>query len=194
MGERPVIGVLVADFLPVTIADGIEAELSAPGLLVSVQHRPLGPFAGGELYLPSAIMIFIAGGYFNGFLAKLGEDHYAALKGAAKRLFRRSVPLAISSVGSPGKASKSGFSLAYSVTGEVASGLCFKLILQSEVDPEVGQVGVDAFIDLIRDIHADALDAEAVESFLKYRPVGGTVLVTFDAATRRIVPVDGLAR
>ncbi|GHD49862.1 hypothetical protein GCM10017083_22720 [Thalassobaculum fulvum] len=186
---RPIIGVMVADFLPVDIEEDVETDLEAPGLPLAVRRMPFGPFAGLELYLPSAVMIFIAAGYFNGFLAKLGEDHYDKLKRVAKRLFHRSSTIGITKVSTSGKDSSSGFSLAYSVTGEVVPGLHFKLILRTDIDPDAGQRGVETFLNLIRDIHAGVLDQTTIDRLLDHRPIGGTVLVTFDSERGEIVTV-----
>jgi hypothetical protein len=106
-------------------------------------------------------------------------------------------------MGSSGKTSSSGFSLDYSITGEILPGLRFKLVLQSDVPAEVGAAGVEAFLDLIRDLHAGTLPDEVVAQLLTHEPIGGTVLVTFDAesgaiaaipprvAMGRDVPADG---
>lgn len=191
---RPVIMVSVADLAPSGIEEGLEAELGAPGLPMAFSRRPLGPFAGLELYLPSAVMLFIAAGYFNGFLAKLGEDHYDKLKGVAARLFRRSTAMRVEAVGTPGKLSSSGFSLAYSVTGEITPKLRFKLVLRTDVEAGDAEQGIEAFLDLIRVMHAGTLDDATRERLLEHKPVGGTALVTFDAETRTIVTVAPIPR
>lgn len=187
--QRPVLAVAIADFAPPGIEDDIEAAISAPGLPVSVERRSLGPFAGIELYLPSAVMIFVAAGYFNGVLQKLGEDHYSAVKEAAVRLFRRSRPIGTRFVGSRGKVSSSGFSVDYSITGEVLPGLRFKLVFRSDISEDDGGADVDAFLHLLRDLHAGTLPPDVLAELLEHEPIGGTVLVTFDAGTRSIATI-----
>ena len=55
--------------------------LAADGITPSI-HRsePPGPFAMLEWFIPSAVVIFAAHSYFDGFLKEAGKDHYAALK------------------------------------------------------------------------------------------------------------------
>lgn len=176
--------------MPPEIEAGVEDELAAPGLPIDIRRMSFGPFAGVELYLPSAVMLFVAVGYFNGFLTKLGEEHYDSLKKVAKRLFRRASKSRVSAVGTPGKVSSSGYSLAYSVIGEIAPRLRFKLILQADIDPGDGERAIETFLDFIRNLHAGELDETTLKRLLAHRPVGGTVLMTFDVKTGEIVPVD----
>jgi len=185
----PVLGLVLSDVLPHDFAGDVEARLSTPDMPVRVDRMRMGPFAGVELYLPTAVMLFVSAGYFNGFLQKLGEDHYEVVKGAARSLFQRASALRLRMIGSPGKASSSGFSLSYSVTGELVPGLRLKLVLQTEIDGETGEKGVSAFLDLLRRIHLGDPSEEELAALLAYRPLGGVVVVTFDAATNTIVPV-----
>lgn len=187
--ERPVLGVVLSDALPPDFADDVEARLSAPDMPIRVDRMRMGPFAGVELYLPTAVMLFVSAGYFNGFLQKLGEDHYEAVKAAARSLFRRASALGLRTIGSPGKAGSSCFSLAYSVTGELVPGLRLKLVLRTDIDGETGEKGVAAFLDLLRRIHLGDPSEEELAALLAHRPFGGVVVVTFDAETGLIVPV-----
>ena len=184
------LGLVLSDALPPDFAGDMEARLSTPDMPVRIDRMRMGPFAGVELYLPTAVMLFVSAGYFNGFLQKLGEDHYEVVKGAARSLFRRASALRSRMIGSPGKAGSSGFSLTYSVTGELVPGLRLKLVLQTDIDGETGENGIGAFLDLLRRIHLGDPSEEELAALLAHRPVGGVVVVTFDAATGIIVPVS----
>jgi hypothetical protein len=193
--QRPIIGITLYDAVPDQFADGIIESFSAPGLDVDLQRISSGPFAGIELYLPAAVMLYIASGYFNGFLQKAGDDHYEVLKAATKKLWKRSAGLRVGAVGSAGKVSPSRkFSLAYAIVGQAAPRLNFKLILKADIDEAAAEEGIAAFLDLIRNLHAGTLSEEDLNALLQYRPVGGTALVTFDAIAKRIIPVDAFEK
>lgn len=192
---RPDIGLLLFDNLPGDFEDGLTDNLESDGLSVRVMRIPAGPFAGIELYLPAAAMLFVATAYFSGFFQKAGEDHYELLKQAAQKLWRRASRLRTTRVASaPGKISNTPFSLAYAIMGTVQPGLSFKFIVKAEIDEVEADEGIRAFFDLLRDIHAGKIGEEDIKALRTYRLVGGTVLVTFDPKMRHIVPVDAFDR
>lgn len=189
--RRPDILLMLQEGLPDDIESEVRAALDRPGLNLVVIHRPGGPYAGVELYLPSAIALFVAAGFFNGVLQEVGKDAYGAFKATAITLWKRAAGLNVVPIGSAGKVSSSRrYSLAYSITGEVWPGLNFKFLVQTEVNMDDAEVGISAFVDLVDDLLNDRVGEEDVKALLTYKPVGGTVLVTFDAASRKIVPVN----
>lgn len=192
---RPNILLMFLEGLPNDLEADARAHLNEPGLDFRVVLHPGGPYAGAELYLPTAIGLFAAAGFFNGVLQEAGKDAYVSFKAAAIALWRRVAGLRVTAIGSAGKVSpKQRFSLNYSITGEVIPGLNFRFLLQTEVATETAEVGIVAFVDLIDDLLNDRMSEEDVKALLTYKPVAGTVLVTFDAANRKIVPVNGLER
>jgi hypothetical protein len=192
---KPSIGFVLLNDLPAEFEAGLVEGLERDELNVRVLRVSGGPFAGIELYLPAAAMLFIASGYFSGFLNKAGDDHYELVKQAAKRLWARAGLLRVTPIGSgTKKTSPSRFSLAYAIMGEVADKLRFKFIVQMELDEPEADEAIRAFLDLLRDIHAGNVDEKDLEALLTYRPVGGTVLVTFDPKAKRIVPVNAFDR
>lgn len=188
---KPDIALLTSLVLPEGFAKADVDKLAAPGLRVVALRAPSGPFAGLELFLPTAMMVCIGAAYFTGFFQKAGEDHYDLVKQAAKSLYVRVAGVRITAIGSPGKVSAAHkYSLAYSIIGELAPGLSFKLVLSTEIAQEDAARGVEAFLDLIRDVHAGTIDEAHLRPLLAHKPVGGAVLVTFDSASRQIVAVD----
>lgn len=189
--EKPDFMILVSDAFPSGFEDDLVAELDASDAKAGSFRISAGPYAGLELYLPTAVALFIASSYFSGAFQKIGEEHYEIVKRVAKRLYQRISGVRVTPIGTPGKVSPiRKYSLTYSIVAEIAPRLNFKLILYTEISNEEAERGVSAFLGLIRDIHFDILDPQDLESLLTYRPVGGTVLVTFDAKAGRIVPVD----
>ncbi|MET3473666.1 hypothetical protein ABIC78_004221 [Novosphingobium sp. 1529] len=195
LSGRPDILLMIQDGLPDSIESDIRAHLNEPGLNLGVIRHPGGPYAGVELYLPTALALFVAAGFFNGVLQEAGKDAYAAFKGAAIELWRNASGLTVTAVGTSEKVSPTErYSLAYSITGEMVPGLNFKFVIQTEIDAETAEAGIGAFVDLIRDLLNDRLAEPDISALLTYKPVSGTVLVTFDAASRKIIPVNGFER
>lgn len=189
--EKPDFMILVSEAFPSGFEDDLVAELDAGGAKAGSFRISAVPFAGLELYLPTAVVLFMASSYFSGAFQKVGEEHYETVKRVAKRLYQRVAGVRVTPVGTPGKLSPiRKYSLTYSIIGEIAPRLNFKLILHTEISNEDAENGVSTFLELIRDIHCDAIDPKDLEALLTYRPVGGTVLVTFDAEAGRIVPVN----
>lgn len=191
---RPTIGLMLYEHLPAGFEEGI-ADLEAADVSVATLRISGGPYAGLELYLPAAVGLFVASSYFGGMLTKVGEEHYAALKEVATRLWKRSSTLESKSIGSPGKVSTDPkFSLAFSITGEVRPRLSFKLVLKLDTEEADALEAIPEFLDLVRAICEDRVSEADLEALLTYRPVGGTVLVTFDPVAKRIVPVNAMER
>lgn len=189
--KRPEIALLLNEYLPVDFGAEFREELRAPSLNYQERRLSAGPYAGLEYYLPSTVMIFIATAYFSGPIQKLGEAHFAIVKSAAKALWARATGVRLTAIGSAGKVSASPkFSLAYSIIGEIAVGVHFKLLISTEVTHENAAKGIDSFLNLIRDIHHDNIDPELMGELLRQKPIGGVVLVTYDYAAGRIVAVD----
>lgn len=187
----PQLGVLLYDALPDSFEADLLADLATEGLNIPIQRIPSGPFTGIELYLPAAAMLFVTTAYFTGFLQKAGEDHYELVKRGAKALWKRASRLRVTQIASaPGKISNTSFSLTYAIMGNVAPRLNFKFIVRAEIEEAEAEDGICAFLDLLRAIHADQISEADLEALLTYRPVGGTVLVTFDPKARQIIPVN----
>lgn len=187
---KPHLGLMLYDSLPDGFEAGLLEGLAGDGLTLRTFRIPGGPFAGVELYLPTAAMLFIATGYLNGFLQKAGEDHYELVKQAAAKLWKRASSLQLIRVGSKGKLSETSFSLAYAIMGEVTGGPRFKFIVRATVEEAEAEAGVRAFLDLLRDMQSGNLSHDDTQALLTYQPIGGTVLVTFDPHGKRIVPVN----
>lgn len=182
---------MLYEAVPDDVESSFRQKFDSTDIKIDVERHPGGPYAGIELYLPTAIALFIAAGFFNGFLQEAGKDAYATLKGAAIELWQRSRGAHITRVGTEGKvSSKQVYSLAYSITGVVVPGLNFKFVVRTDLEQDTAEAGIVAFLELIDDIQQDRVAVADAEALLTYRPVGGTVLVTFDAEARKIVPVN----
>ncbi|GAA4781556.1 hypothetical protein GCM10023219_32410 [Stakelama sediminis] len=191
--QRPTIALLLYEDLPDDFESGLAEQLSCEDYTFDVLRIPRGPFAGLELYLPAAVGLFIASSYFGGIISKIGEEHYSALKEAAKRLWTQSSQLRIGMTGTPGKlAAAPKFSVVYSITGEVEPNVSFKLLLRCDILGAEAEEAINTFLDMLRDLHAGLLSEDDLAALLTYRPIGGTALVTFNPKTKKIVAVNGL--
>jgi hypothetical protein len=85
-GGGAMIRVRIAEELPAGLEDGALEGLANQSLSPEVRRTPIGPYAATDAYVPTLVMVFVAAGYLNGFLRKVGEDHYEALKTALGRL------------------------------------------------------------------------------------------------------------
>lgn len=194
-GEPPSLMLGLYEDLPV----GFEAEFleaaAASGHAIRSTRISGGPFAGLELYLPSAVMLFIASSYFGGALAKIGEDHLELFKLAVSRLWKRSKALNVTTVGTAGKiSSERRYGLEFSIVGIISPRIRFKLIFRLDWSEADGQDAIDAFFRMLQDLHDGTLSDDDFAALLTHKPVGGTALVTYDGPKKRIIPVDGMSR
>ena len=195
LSSRPDILLMLQDGLPDDIEGYARDQLTALTPKLVIRRQSGGPYAGLDLFLPTAVALFVAAGFFNGLLQEAGKDTYIAFKSAAIALWQRAGSFQAKAIGSAGKISQNHrYSLAFSITGEVVSGTRFKFILKIDVPRNEAEAGVECFLQLINDLLNDRLVEAEIEALLSYKPVGGVVLVTFDVDSRKIVPVNAFAR
>jgi len=192
--DNPSLVLMSSPLVPKDIKEFAIEQMNISGVKYRAIDGPRGPFACMELYLPSAIGFFIAAGFFNGFLQKAGADCYDSLKSAMQSVWRKSKKLEEVAIGSKGKVNPNNkYSLTYSITGEVAQGINFKFVIRTDISTEDADNGISAFLNLINEIHSGEVNKADLEALITHRPVGGTILVTFDASKAKIVAVDPLA-
>ncbi|WP_162488199.1 hypothetical protein [Azospirillum lipoferum] len=192
--DRPNFILMLLEGLPDDIESEFRTQLGKSNSNLMVIRQPHVPYAGIELYLPTAIALFVTAGFFNGVLQELGKDAYGALKKAAFALWKRADEQNITLIGSAGKVPPiRRYSAAYSITGEISPGIKFKFIVQTDISADNAESGIEAFITLIDNIIKNRISEEDLNALLTYQPIGRTVLVTFDSVNRKIIPVDALA-
>jgi hypothetical protein len=184
----------VAEWLPEGFEAEARKELAKTGVEPGVFRLSDGPYGSIELYMPSAVGLFIMGAFFTGFFGKAGEDSYEALKSGSRALYRKASELRVRIIGSRGKARETGFSSTFAIGCELLPSLRAKLLIRSDAPLAEVEAGIEAFIDLMASIHAGHVGEAELQDLLKFRPVGGTFLVTYDAGSGRIIPVDGMAQ
>ena len=189
---RAQIGIMHVSTVPSGFLDEFVQEMRNEDIEVDI-HSHQGIFAGLELYLPTAILVYLTKPYFEAFLSELGKDHYRVLKGAITRLFARTVKLRYTAVGSAGKLSpERKYSLAFSVTANLAGNIQYKFLLQEHLTAAEGEVAITAFLDLARAMVEKRVPSEVAVELNRARLVGRTVLLCYDFSGGRIIAVDPL--
>lgn len=188
---HPEIGLLVQDGLDASFETEFRNIVKIDDERLTIERHSGGPYAGLALYLPTAIMIFVTSSYFGGIFKKIGEEHYLGIKSASIALWKKAKFLRISAVGPHEKiADYDRYQLSYSIVVGVNENVRFKLILKIELTEDESVEAISGFLDLIRRLHLDQLiDAER-KTLSVLRPIGGTVIVTYDPVTRSIVGAD----
>jgi hypothetical protein len=194
--ELPHIAVGYSDGIPADTFDEFKKEVAANGLRLSIQSKsPNGPFAGVEEWLPTIVIIWIGKAYFDGFLKEASKDHYPALKaGFAKLYDRLASPQANAQVvvyGTKGKVREvRRYSLLYSIYAEADAGKQFKLLIPLECTKDEYVEIVAAYLTFLDAYHAGTLERSALDLLQNTRRGGGTLLLVFNHATKRIEPYD----
>jgi hypothetical protein len=175
------------------VIDVLEAE----GVDLEIRRRePPGPFAIAEWLIPSAVVIFAAKSYFDGFLKEVGKDHYALLKKAISAswpaFFGNDPIVQLQLVGSaPNKVPKKPtYSIAFSVMAEAGERKVFKLLLPTDSTREDLETSVGSFLAFVERFHANALEPEQATKLEELSNLGGTFAITYDRTTSRIQILD----
>jgi len=189
--SRPNVAITLFEGLPPTFDMEVAQMLEGSGLEIPVIRTRGGPFAGVELYMPAAVMLFIASGYFNGFLQKAGEDHYQLLKRIALHAWRRASAIKLAVLG---KKTDRRFSMNYAIGGESPDGTRFKLLVQMEITEDGTSEAIEGFLDFLRELHSGTIAEADLNALRTYPVIGGTALVTFDPRARKIVPVNAFEK
>lgn len=189
------IGILHEDKIPSAIFQEFEDSIRAPGLIFECEARPSGmPYAGIEWLMPTAVLAYVAKPYFESFLKEMGKDHYNFLKKGLNKLYERCVgPRApnMQIIATEGKSIKDRpYSLFFSVVAEAPDGMRLKLLIPRPLEQTEYEVAISKFLDLVQSIYSEAVDQDVAAAFKKVPVAGGTILVTYEVATGKLVPID----
>lgn len=187
--------VLHEDQIPDILFQEFEESIRAPGLIFERETRPSGvAFAGVEWLMPTVVLAYVAKPYFESFLKEMGKDHYDLLKQGFSKLYERFAgPRApdVQIVATKGKSSKEQpYSLFFSVVAEAPDGVRLKLLIPRPIDQEEYQVAISRFLDLVQSTYSGKIEESMAQTFKNAPITSGTVLVTYEVATGRLVPVD----
>lgn len=193
--ERPDLAIVFQDGMPDEWLLEFHSSVAVPGLNVCVEKRPPeGPCAGIEWFIPTAIMVFVAKSYFDGFLGEAGKDHYRLLKSKLSRMVAKTMqspriePVVI---GTKGKLLKENpYSLALSIYAEANDGKTFKLLVpKPSYQPEYEQI-VFAFLEFLHDYHDGVKVLGDIGFDVSISPPGRMILVHVNPDTKRVEWLD----
>ena len=192
----PDIGLAYEDRVPEVWLDEFRAAVASDGLDLLVEKRPsIRAFAGVEWLMPTAVVLFVAKSYFDGFLGEMGKDHYALLKAGIKRLGEHFAQVKVSMVGTAGKvAEEQPYSMLFSIYFDPNDSGVFKFLVPVDVPREEVDLAIETFLAFLSDYYAGTLDPD-VERRLREAPdFGRTKLVAFNPSTGRIDPMNARTR
>lgn len=192
------IGLLHEDQIPEVFFQEFKELITAPGLIFKRETRPSGvPFAGIEWLMPTVVLAYVAKPYFESFLKEMGKDHYDLLKKGFNKLYERFAgPCApdVKIVATQGKSSKDQpYSLFFSVVAEAPDGVRLKLLIPRPIEQTEYEIAISRFLDLVQSTYGGDVPEDVATTFKDAPITSGTVLVTYEAATGRLVPVDPFA-
>lgn len=168
--------------------------VATPRLHLTLEKMPsTRALAGVEWLMPTAIMLFVAKSYLDGFLGEAGRDHYVALKKGVKQVADRVGRLTVTRIGTPGKlATVQPYSPVFSIWFQRDDETRFKFLIPVDLPPEEVDAAFDSFFTFLDGWHGSMAQRERVP-FETARAVGRTVLLAYSAETKRIEIVDPLA-
>jgi len=175
---------------------GFEGDIKSPGLKVLVEPVPMmGARAALEWLMPTAIVAYIAKPYFESFLSEMGKDHYAVAKKALENLRARiqaKFGERLQIVASKGKLGSDArkFSPVFSIEAESPFGYRVKLLIQTEIQPEHFNLGVEAFLRFLAESHSKEELSEQNRQLLSNNPTGSVLLVYFNPETGQLEYVN----
>jgi hypothetical protein len=192
------IGILHEDRIPEAAFQDFTDSIRAPGLIFERKTRPSGvPFAGVEWLMPTVVLAYVAKPYFESFLKEMGKDHYEFLKKGFNNLYEwfagPSAPN-VQIIATPGKSSKEQpYSLFFSVVADAPDGVRLKLLIPRPIESTEYEIAISKFFDLIQSKYNGTIEQEVATTFKDARITSGTVLVTYEVTTGKLVPVDPVA-
>ncbi len=191
---KPHIGVFHWNTIPEdTFSDFSEVVLT-PDLSLQFEPRePDGPYAGVEWLLPTAVIVFISKGYFDGFLKEMGKDHYALLKKGINTLYKRffsSEGTKFVTIGTTGKRSEDRYSRGFSIYAEGNEGLQFKLLVEEEISEAEYKERIELFLNYLHAYHESCTDNQAAENPAQMRIRRQTVLLAYNRNSKTLEHVD----
>ncbi|MEQ6342916.1 MAG: hypothetical protein M3A44_15050 [Gammaproteobacteria bacterium] len=161
-----------------------------------VRRPPEGPFAALDWLIPTGIILFIAKPYFETILKKMAEDHYAILKSATGKLWKKffgpkpEIERAVHGRG--GVVKESPFSRSFSITAQSVHGTKITLLFPRDVTSEDFVLAIEKFELLMLQHHASG-GADPLSSLLESRelpPMDWQQLIYLNPKSKRLELID----
>lgn len=191
----PQIGVSYIDSIPEEIFLEFRDNIFDQNLDLRIEPRSDGDtHAVVEWLLPTAVVVYFAKSYFDGFLKEMGKDHYQLLKKRMNLLRRKLLGDSghkITLISTQGKLSENNpFSHVLSIYAEADGKQRFKLLIQKGTSESEYEEAIDAFLSFLEAYHGMTLNSNMREKIARTRMVGGTLLLAFNYNNKEIEPID----
>jgi len=194
--SRPHVGISYISDIPEESFSDFSALVQHDKLAYKCESRPRpGPFACVEWLMPTVVVVFIAKGYFDGFLKEAGKDHYHLLKEGLKNLAgsfiqpnspETQVILTDANI----KTDKQSYSTVFSIYAELKDNLSVKLLLENDFSKNESKEAVTSFLELITKMHEGVLDSDSVSALENARVVGKTLLAAYNPVLKKMEIID----
>lgn len=161
-----------------------------------VRRPPDGPFMSLDWLIPTGIILFIAKPYFETFVKKAAEDHYAILKSATSKLWKKffgpKPEIERFVYGPEGVEKVSIFSRSFSVTAEDVRGVKMTLLFLKDTKAKDFALAVEKF-EILMLHHHSSRGNDALSRLLDSRelpPREWQQLIYLNPQSRQLVLLD----
>lgn len=191
---RPHIALSYEGPIPLEFLEEFRTSTARDRLELLIDQRPsTRAMAGIDWVMPTAIMAFVTGAYFSGFLNEMGKEHYHALKGAIKTLGERLNGLRYVRVATQGKLSAQDlYSPIYSIWTDRDAKTRFKFLVPNGLSADELAEVLDAYMAFLEAWHTDGLPPKDRVLLADARPMGGVVLLAYSLADKSMKLIDPL--
>lgn len=195
---KPHIGIFHWNSVPKGTFSEFSEIIANPDLTLQFEPRePDGPYACVEWLLPTAVIVFISKGYFDGFLKEMGKDHYVLLKNGIdtlyKRFFSPEGPKFVT-IATNGKGSEDKYSRGFSIYAEGNEGLQFKLLLEEKISETEYKERVDLFLNFLHAYHERTTDGDTAAPSTQAKIGRTTILLAYNCDSNTLEHIDPIAR
>ncbi|WP_417909455.1 hypothetical protein [Candidatus Electronema sp. PJ] len=189
--KLPDITISFYDNISSEVFDGFVRAIKAEGLDLRVKEKkPAIFFSAEEWLVPTAVVVYIAKSYFDGFLGEMGKEHYGVLRKGIAALWAkffgsdRVVPQG-RLMAAGGEIRRTEYTHTFSILVQSNDGRLIKLILKEEISKHEYQDATDAFLTFIERHHAGVEGTEIPEQFCS-EGIDHQLFVSYDAVRKEI--------
>jgi hypothetical protein len=190
--DSAVIGISYVESIPRELIDPFLNAVSDDRIEIIEEPRHDAMFfASVEWFIPTAVVLYLSKGYFDGFLQAAGEDHYELLKTTISTWFTRLSHIRVTYLASANKKLRADnpFTGAISLLAE-GKGNAFKLMFRHEADEEEISQSIVAFLEFLRHFHSGRPPSDFIADFDTSERVDRLRLVYFDVKIQQLRQLD----
>lgn len=177
--------------IPLDVLDAFEAAVAVDGVVVRREARlATRASASMTLLMFTGVGLFLTKAYFDALSSALRQAHAPTLEAALCALAHRLSALPVRRQPAAAPAVTDRFSPFLTVWIARDADSWFKMLIPLDLSPEALDAAQKAYLTFAHAYHTGALDPADVEILMGLRPLEGVVLMTYDAPSGTIEPVD----